>query len=195
MSSAIVVRPAREADLTAVKALVDAHRAELGFVPLPALQQALVRGWLQVAAVDEDVVGAIDWWARRDHIVVLYAVVVAPPARGQGIGRRLLGRLVDWARDHEATEIRLKCPAELPANSFYARLGFQLIAQEPGKRRPLNCWAFSLRGQSLQAPRPTLTDASLGPGKSTAGRLGSSPRSRRRRRVLSHFCHWRRNSR
>jgi GNAT superfamily N-acetyltransferase len=169
MSTEVLVRPAREADLLAVKALLDAHRAELGFVPLPALRRPLERGWLHVAMAKRTLVGAIDWWARRDQVVVLYAVVVASPARGQGIGRRLLSRLIDWARDHDATEVRLKCPAELPANGFYARLGFQWIAQEPGKRRPLNCWALSLHGQSLQGPRPTLIAAPLGPGGSTAG--------------------------
>jgi GNAT superfamily N-acetyltransferase len=130
--------------LPAVKALLDAHRAELGFVPLPALRQAQERGWLSVAAADDLVLGAIDWWARRDGVVVLYSIAVTPAARGRGAGRLLVTHLIDWSRARAATGIRLKCPADLPSNGFYARLGFHLAEQDAGKRRPLNCWTLAL---------------------------------------------------
>ncbi len=136
------IRTADPADLPAIKALLDAHRAELGFVPLPALRQAQERGWLCVATAGGQVLGAIDWWERRDGVVVLYSIVVARAARGQGTGRLLVTHLVNWARERNAAQIRLKCPADLPANGFYARLGFRLAEEEAGKRRVLNCWTL-----------------------------------------------------
>src|SRR5579884_3764907 len=45
----VCVRPADASDLQEIKSLLDSHRGELGFVPLPALQRALGRGWLYVA--------------------------------------------------------------------------------------------------------------------------------------------------
>lgn len=139
-----LVRRAIGTDLPSIKALLDAHRHELGFVPLPALQQALERGWLYVAVSAGQVFGMIDWWARRDGAVVLYNIVVAPEARLHGAGRLLLDTMIAWAGERAATEIRLKCPEELPSNGFYARLGFSLVGQESGKRRALNCWSLSL---------------------------------------------------
>lgn len=144
MPETLHVRRAYAADLPAVKALLDAHRNELGFVPLPALRQALERGWLYVAVADGSVVGMVDWWARRDGVVVLYNIVVAPAMRGRGAGRLLLETMIDWAQLHGGAEIRLKCPIDLSANEFYVRLGFRLTACERGKLRPLNCWSLPL---------------------------------------------------
>ena len=146
MSEAIRVRIACEADLQSVKRLLDTHRKELGFVPLPALRRTLDRGWLYVAGAGEEIVGMIDWWARLDGTVVLYDIVVSPSARLCGIGRLLLEAMIGWAREHRAADIRLKCPIDLPANKFYARLGFQLSGHEAGKIRPLNCWSLVLQG-------------------------------------------------
>jgi hypothetical protein len=36
--------------------------------------------------------------------------------------------------------VRLKCPADLPANEFYARYGFLLVAVERKSARPLSVW-------------------------------------------------------
>jgi GNAT superfamily N-acetyltransferase len=138
------VRAAGAADIPAVKSLLDAHRHELGFVPVPALHQALERGWFYVAVSDHTVVGMIEWWARRDHIAILYHIVVAPTVRKQGVGRGLLHTMVRWARHRGMVEIRLKCPVDLPSNAFYARMGFRLTGCEPGRRRPLNCWVLTL---------------------------------------------------
>lgn len=135
-----LVRVAAPADLAGVKALFDAHRRELGFVPLPAVRRALDRGWLYVAERDGLVVGAVDWWARRDGTVVLYDIAVAPAIRGAGVGRALLGTLIAWAGRHGARRVRLKCPVELPSNNFYRQQGFTLRGTESGKRRALHCW-------------------------------------------------------
>jgi len=142
--SVVTARAAGTDDLPGIKVLVDSHRHELGFVPRPALQQAIERGWLYVAESAEVLVGMIDWWARRDGVVVLYNVVVAPAARGRGAGGLLLDTMIHWARARNAVAIQLKCPLDLPANEFYRHHRFTLTDQEPGKRRPLNCWYLPL---------------------------------------------------
>lgn len=144
MTSGPRVREATPTDLPAIKRILDMHRHELGFVRMPALAEALARGWLQVAELDGEVRGVVNWWARRDGVVVLYNIAVAPEARRQGLGGELLGTLVDWSRVRQARAITLKCPSDLPSNDFYASSGFQLERQETGKRRPLNCWTLDL---------------------------------------------------
>lgn len=138
------VREACEEDLPQVKQILDSYRNELGFVPLPALVTALTRGWLLVAVQNETVLGVVNWWSRRDQVVVLYNIAVSPDMRGHGIGLLLLESLLQWSRLHGATAITLKCPVDLPSNEFYSRVGFVLSRLESGKHRPLNCWTLTL---------------------------------------------------
>lgn len=145
MTSGLRVREGTLADLPELKRLVDSHRDELGFVPRPALAATIKRGWLLVADVDGGIAGAVNWWARKDGVVVLYNLVVSPMARNQGVGRSLLQGLIGWAQAREARKIILKCPEELVANGFYERFGFRLRGHEPGKRRRLNVWELDLR--------------------------------------------------
>jgi GNAT superfamily N-acetyltransferase len=141
LTSSPRVREGTPEDLSEIKRLVDAHRHELGFVPRPALLAAIERGWLLVAEVDGlGPVAMANWWARRDGVVVLYNLAVSPSARGKGIGRSLLEKLVDWAKLRGALAIALKCPVDLPANAFYEHFGFTLHSREPGKLRNLNLW-------------------------------------------------------
>lgn len=112
---------------------------------------ALRSGDVQVrqdeAAPDEqsEVAGMVHFYARRDHIITLYNIVVAQTYQSRGIGRRLFEALIGVAESRGKTLIRLKCPAELPANLFYKHLGLELIVVEPGKIRPLNVWGYTLK--------------------------------------------------
>jgi len=40
--------------------------------------------------------------------------------------------------------IVLKCPADLPANTFYQHIGLSLITVVNGSRRKLNVWSLAL---------------------------------------------------
>lgn len=138
------MRRAVPADLPDIKRLADMYRHELGFVPLPALDTAIKRGWSLVAEFEGETAGAADWWFRKDRMVVLYNVMVHPLFLGRGVGRGIVNALLDWGREQNARGITLKCPADLPSNGFYAAAGFSLYGQESGKRRSLNCWRIDL---------------------------------------------------
>ena len=150
----IHVRLAEDGDLAGIKAVLDAHRRELGFVPAAAVRTSIGRGWLCVAEQDGAIVGVVDWWARRDSVVVLYSIAVLPPARGHGAGRALLWALIGWAGERGAHMIRLKCPVDLAANDFYQRHGFTLAGSEEGKRRALNLWTLALSAAGVQRNVP-----------------------------------------
>lgn len=140
----IIIRKATENDLDAVKAIADAHRTELGFVRRPTLQEAIKRGEVIVAQSGESLVGFVHYHHRRDTQTTLYDIAVAPTFRLAGIGNILVTALIAEAQTLGKQVIILKCPAELPANGFYPRLGFKCQAEEPGKRRKLIVWRLSL---------------------------------------------------
>lgn len=135
---------AQEQDVFGVKKIADEHRVDLGFIPEAAFSEAVDKGWLLVAKIDDVVVGFVRFRHRHDKTTTLYEIAVANHVKRQGIGRRLIYKLIEHARQYNQVEIKLKCPANLPANHFYHALGFQLVRVDKGKRRDLNVWRLEL---------------------------------------------------
>lgn len=155
------VEMARMEHLHAAKTLADKHKRELGFINLAILRKAIESNSLLVVpllvdttklvhlAVETEaaLTGFVHFYVRRDSVVTLYSIVVAEAYRHVGMGRQLFEELVGVAYARGKTEIRLKCPAELSANSFYERLGFRVACVETGKNSPLNVWTYTLGEQ------------------------------------------------
>ncbi|HXT35005.1 MAG TPA: hypothetical protein VN837_05460 [Chloroflexota bacterium] len=111
------------------------HRAALGFTRTASLDLASVRNELFVTAH-----GAAYVWRRLDGQTTIHAIV----SEARGEGSLLLARLIADSRSRGQTQLLAKCPADLPANAWYARRGFVLAGTEAGKRRPLNLWRLAL---------------------------------------------------
>ncbi len=153
------VEMARMEHLPATKRLADKHKRELGFINQAMLQKAIETDSLLVAtlAIDAseaervgteiELAGFVHFYVRRDSVVTLYSIVVAQDYRRRGLGRRLFAELVRIACSRGKTEIRLKCPIELPANAFYKHLGLKIAHVEEGKHRPLNVWTYTMHNQ------------------------------------------------
>jgi GNAT superfamily N-acetyltransferase len=161
----IGTRLAREQDIPELRALLKVSRTAFGFIPTIVLQEAIRQGEVVVAtnvgaqcAVPVGVhgraplLGMIRYHHRRDRVTTLHEIAVHPGHQGRGIGRALLERLEEEARGRGQTAIRLKCPIDLPANGFYAHLGFTRVGIEAGKRRPLVVWEKQLHALSPLSP-------------------------------------------
>lgn len=142
---AVFVRPAELRDIPFCKAIADANREALGFIVAAAFADAICRNQLLVAESAEEVVGFVRYNHRvRGAETALYDICVASVARLQGVGRSLVAALSELCRLHERNTIIARCPEDLPSNAFYARLGFQRITVEPGRRRRLVLWRLTL---------------------------------------------------
>jgi ribosomal protein S18 acetylase RimI-like enzyme len=145
LSGTISVRDAIEGDVFPCKAIADRNRDQLGFLVSAAFTDSIRRRQLLVAHREEHVIGFV----RFNHHVrgtetALYDICVDASARRQGVGRMLVQMLIVSCRKRERIAIMLRCPEPLPANDFYAHLGFQRIAVEPGRRRRLVVWRLPL---------------------------------------------------
>jgi len=138
--SEVCVRKACAEDLDAVKALADANKSALGFVLRPALAAGIQRGWLLVAEQVGQVIGFVHYRHRQDAQTTLYEICVGEAQRGNSVGRALVQALAAESEALGKLCIRLKAPADLPANEFYRQMGFTLVSVEQGKRRQLNVW-------------------------------------------------------
>jgi ribosomal-protein-alanine acetyltransferase len=86
------------------------------------------------AYIDGELVGSMVVLFRRNtRIARIYSIVVAPSARGMGIGRRLLTRAERVARERGCIRIRLEVRMDnIPALRLYESLGFEDIKILPG---------------------------------------------------------------
>lgn len=135
-----IIRAATTDDIPAIKAIADREKHALGFVHRGSLTRAVARDELIVACVGPSLVGFCQCYRRRDGVAAIYHVAVIPERRGQGIGRALLAAIDGALGARDAGTVRLKCPQDLPANAFYASIGFRLATIETGRGRPLNVW-------------------------------------------------------
>lgn len=98
MESSVVVRRARIADVRTIKALVDADAGKVLLEKeLVTLFESVQEFW--VAEVDGRVIGCGALHVLWEDLAEIRTVAVDKAARGQGIGRVLVGRLIELARD------------------------------------------------------------------------------------------------
>jgi len=65
-------------------------------------------------------------WSGRPGVAGLFAMWVAPEARGRGLGDALVGAVIDWAREADFAHLALEVADENgPAIALYARHGFE----------------------------------------------------------------------
>ncbi|SOD87668.1 GNAT family N-acetyltransferase [Streptomyces sp. Ag109_G2-15] len=126
------IRPARDADVPAVKAVTDAayhHYIErIGVVPQPmeADHGANVTAG-RVYVFGEPVVGLVVVEAYEDHLL-LDSIAVHPDAHGKGVGRRLLEFVDARARALGLPEVRLYTNALMWENQkIYPRFGYEVV--------------------------------------------------------------------
>ncbi|MFC0533791.1 GNAT family N-acetyltransferase [Phytohabitans kaempferiae] len=87
-----------------------------------------------VALLDRRPVGMASGFPEDDPDVVwLHSVWVDPVARGKGVGDRLVGAVVAWARATGAREMRLGIvEGNATAEALYARHGFRYTGEVNG---------------------------------------------------------------
>jgi amino-acid N-acetyltransferase len=115
----MVIQRAEPRDLPAVRRLLDSQH-----LPLDGIDEHLET--MVVAKVGSDVVGAAAVELYEDG-ALLRSVVVSPPVRGQGLGRRLSEAALSVARDRGTRTVFLLTTT---AEGFFPRLGFEPIARE-----------------------------------------------------------------
>jgi streptothricin acetyltransferase len=91
------------------------------------------------AEVDGNIAGRIkmlQWWNRFAYVDDL---VVNPDYRGRGLGRRLLERGIQWARDHGFPGVMLETQDDnVPACRLYQSCGFILSGFDRNVYRAIN---------------------------------------------------------
>ncbi|BCI52803.1 N-acetylglutamate synthase [Mycolicibacterium litorale] len=122
----VTVRRARTSDVPAIKALVDIYAGKILLEKnLVNLYEAVQEFW--VAELDGEVIGCGALHVLWADLGEVRTVAVHPKVRGQGVGHRIVARLLDVAR-----ELRLQRIFVLTFEvEFFARHGFAEIDGTP----------------------------------------------------------------
>ncbi len=128
------LRPARRADLPAL--LVLEQRAFRGDRLSARQFRHHLRSpsaWLAVVEGDGLLAGnALVFFRRGSRVARLYSIVVAAPARGRGVGARLLAAAEAAARRRGCRELRLEVRQDnAAAVALYEGAGFRRVADLP----------------------------------------------------------------
>jgi len=93
------------------------HAAMLDLIPATRLLVSLV--------IDETVVACGMGVLEQDYFG-LFSLVTTPKQRNRGYGTRLIVGMLQWAREHQATQAYLQVvQSNTPARHVYTKLGFQ----------------------------------------------------------------------
>jgi ribosomal protein S18 acetylase RimI-like enzyme len=131
------------------KKIASKFSSELGFVNSAALEESLAKNCLEVIPG----IGFAHWHHRRDGQTTIYSLAVMPDRQKEGWGRLLLNRvlcsLIEYRNQNPvptgpSLSIAAKCPEDLASNLFYWAMGFHLEEVQPGKKRALNVWRYSV---------------------------------------------------
>lgn len=127
----VKVRPAREADLTAIDNLIDPWVEGKKLLPRThdELQQLLQSGFVAVAG--RRVVGfaALEVYSKK--MAELRSLAVAEEAQGHGIGRKLVEACIDLAKHRRIFEVIVITSAD----QFFHKCGFDFTL--PGEKKAL----------------------------------------------------------
>ena len=145
----IRLRPANEADVAAILAVTSAAYARYsGRLEPPssvfretgdAIMRYLESGGVIVAVSGEEIVGAVRYEPREDH-VYLGRLAVLPAWQKRGIGRRLVAAVEEWTLLLGLDEVQLGVRPELHENrGLYLHLGYEEdglvpFTSDPGRR-------------------------------------------------------------
>lgn len=120
--------------------LMRANRESVGGLPVPAIEERLARGTLQISTENEDPAGYFLYDYRNREIRGLQACIQYD-ARRRYLGEQLVRSVMEAHPNAET--ISLRCAADLEANLFWRDQGFTCVGTVPGGRRrgrTINCW-------------------------------------------------------
>lgn len=143
--SEITLRPATADDQDEVRALIFAVLDEYELEPAPKTTDAdlydlegfYADGMFEVLeTASGEIVGTVGLKPRGNGAVELRKMYLKPSSRGRGLGKRLLKRAIEGARELGANRIELETARVLQeAIGLYEKFGFVPVEREDRERR------------------------------------------------------------
>lgn len=140
MCDSVTIRPFQPGDQAAAKALVlaglAAHWGALDPTRNPDLDDiaaGYAHGVFLVAEENGRIIGTGGLLPEADGVSRIVRMSVAADRQRRGVGRRMLQRLIDFAREQGSHRLVLETTSTWHgAIAFYRQAGFRLVAEQDG---------------------------------------------------------------
>ncbi len=104
-----------------------------GAVPVEQLESAQAEGSLWTAVTSDGRPVGFATARRSGDAAFLQEVDVHPAHQRRGLGRKLVGMAIAWAKTHRLHRVELTTFEHVPWNApFYSRMGFQKVLEKDG---------------------------------------------------------------
>lgn len=137
--------------LDQIATFADANREAFGFLARQCYSEALERERIWIYTHQGNVVAYLFFGGRSPNIAIRQ-LFVAEVARKNGLGKKLIERLKAFALSNGFQTISARVAADLPANSFWEKMGFLVERQVKGgqtTKRLINVRLLELSGNFL----------------------------------------------
>lgn len=135
-----------------VSTIADQHKDALGFLASTVYEDMALKGQLWVAVDNSSNLVGYLMFGGTMPILKVTQVYVCPSVKGKGVGRLLIDALKEYAKKGNYHSISARVASDLPANSFWQRVGFSIYQQKEGgksKNRVINVRGFRLESNDL----------------------------------------------
>lgn len=138
--------------ISQVAAIADRNKDAFGFLAASVYEQMALKGQLWIAVNNQDDLKGYLMFGGTMPTVKIFQIYVCPSARGTSVGKTLIDLLKKYAKDRHYHSISARVASDLPANKFWAAMGFAVYRQVPGskkKKRIINIRGFSFLENDL----------------------------------------------
>ena len=150
--------------VSGVRRLADGHRAELGFLPTSAYEEAAAKDnlWVAVEKISQAFQGYVLLGGIHPRMKI-FQICVSSDHRDFGIGRELLSELTTYSTNHGYLSITARVSSRLKANQFWQKVGFSIINQVPGRSQgtTINVYSMDLNVPSLFSAQSSADQATI----------------------------------
>ncbi len=135
-----------------VSAIADKNKRAFGFMASSAYEQMASKDQLWVAVNNSKELKGYLIFGGTMPTLKVFQVYACQSVNGHGVGRILIDALKSYAREKNYHSISARVASDLPANSFWERMGFTIYRQVKGggtTRRTINIRGYSLDDNDL----------------------------------------------
>lgn len=138
--------------VTQVSAIADQNKATFGFLSASAYEQMASKGQLWVVIDKAKELKGYLMFGGTMPTLKVFQVYACKSVRGDGIGKKLIDALKDYAKEKYYHSIVARVASDLPANNFWENRGFSIYRQVKGgetTKRTINIRGYSLDDNDL----------------------------------------------
>lgn len=119
--------------LPSVQSAADENRSALGFLPTSVYQQSAMQSklWVATSLEGNRYLGHLLFGGTYPYLKITQ-IFVASDQRHGAVGSRLVQELIAYGEKYNYISVSARVAADLPANRFWERLGFQCARQVAG---------------------------------------------------------------